>query len=37
MQFLEKQLILLSALFWIQKTEKQEIHFTNANTKNQKV
>ena len=37
MQFLKKQLVLLSVHFLIQEKEKQQIHFTNANTKNEKL
>ena len=37
MQFLKKQLILLSVRFWIQEKEKQKMHFINTNTKNEKV
>ena len=37
MYFFKKQLVLLSIHFWIQEKEKQKIHFTIANTKNEKV
>ena len=37
MSSLKKQLVFLSARFQIQEKEKQKKHFTNANTKNEKV